>query len=341
MYETTKEEMKRLVSIGKITGISYGFMTPRGREEGVIGLNQVVPEKIELSPNTLYDMASLTKVIGTTTIILQLLESGEIQLDSPLHRYLPEFRDKEVTIRELLTHTSDINPFIPNRHELNQEELREKILALPSGEKRGKKVSYTDTGTILLGFLIEKIYGQPVQEVMAQRILKPLEMSESCFYQVKDKEVAPTEITPNRQLIKGYVHDPKAFVLKEYCGSAGLFSNVRDTMKFANMMLSKGHLVGNPFLKEETVLNLLRDQTLGHDKPRSLGWDLLPYNGRYLLYHTGYTGTFMILDIEEGEGFIFLSNRVHPVDNREEYLELRDHLIQIYLSERQNKETMV
>ena len=341
MYLETKEFMKELVEINKIPGITYAFVSKGKIEIKESGFKQLVPQKIKLGPDTLYDMASLTKVICTTTVVLKLIEKGLVKIDKPLHDYLPEFLDEKVTIRELLTHTSDINPFIPNRNKLNKEELKEAILKLTSGDKRGQQVVYTDTGTVLLGFLIEYFFHKPVQKVFEEEVLIPLEMFQSGFEPLELDKVAPTELTVERGLIKGEVHDPKAFVLGENCGSAGLFATIGDTLHFVEMLLRKGMYKDLRFLKEETVLNLLADYTVGASRPRSLGWDLIPYEGNYLLYHTGYTGTFMIIDILKEEAFVFLSNRVHPKDNRDEYLTLRDELIRIYIKERQKIEKML
>lgn len=336
MYPKTEQKIRELVQNKKIPGISYAFISKEKVEKNIIGFKQLLPEEIKLEEETLYDMASLTKVICTTTIILRLVEEKILVVDEPLASYLPEFLDENVTIRELLTHTSDIKGYIPNRDSLNQSELRKEILKLKSGENRGKVVQYTDTGTVLLGFLIENLYQKSVHDVFREEVLSPLEMISSGFSEITKSLAAPTEVTKSRGVIQGEVHDPKAFVLGEHCGSAGLFANVSDTLNFVQMYLERGTFKDKRLLKEETILNLLTDQTQGFDKPRSLGWDLLSCENRSLLFHTGYTGTFIIIDILSKEAFIFLSNRVHPVDNRLEYLVLRDELIQIYLKERQN-----
>lgn len=341
MYPKTEAYMAELIKANKIPGISYAFYSDKARLVNQIGYQQLFPEKKALEAHTQYDMASLTKVICTTTIILKLIEAKKIEIDQSLHYYLPEFLDEDVTIRELLTHTSDINPFIPNRDSLNQVALKEAMLKLKSGDKRGEVVAYTDTGTVLLGFLIEEFYNRPVQEVFQDEILIPLDMLESTFFEVNLEKVAPTELTQKRGLIKGQVHDPKAFVLGKHCGSAGLFATVEDTLKFVEMLFNRGLVDDQTFLREETVMSLLKDYTKGNSKPRSLGWDLIEYENRVLLYHTGYTGTFMIIDVLKREAFVFLSNRVHPNDNRDEYLQLRDELIQIYLKERQEREKML
>lgn len=335
MYPKTLLKMEELVKSGQLPGVSYGFISQDKKEIGYLGYKQLTPKAVKLTPGTLYDMASLTKVICTTTIILKLVEAGQVDINQALAIYLPEFEDKKVTIKELLTHTSDINPYIPNRNELNQEELIQALLKLTSGDSRGKKTVYTDTGTVLLGLMIEKIYGKSVHAVFMEEVIQPLGMLSSGFNKLPLENVAPTEYSALRGLIQGEVHDPKAYVLKEHCGSAGLFSTVEDTMLFVDMMMNDGKVKEKQFLKADTIQSLLTNYAPHSDKARSLGWDLIHESRGPILYHTGYTGTFLLIDILTSEAFIFLSNRVHPVDNRKEYLAVRDELISIYLKERQ------
>ncbi|MEG0731318.1 MAG: serine hydrolase domain-containing protein [Vagococcus sp.] len=337
MYSKTESFIKQLVDERKIPGISYAFLSKSKQYKKVIGLKQITPFEERLLEDTLYDMASLTKVICTNSVILKLIEKNKLSIDTPLNSYLPEFTDKLVTIRQLLTHTSGINPYIPNRDSLNQEELKREILKLTSNDSRGKIVKYTDTGTVLLGFLIEEIYQKSVHDVFLQEVIHPLKMERSFFYNFDKKEAAPTEYSSKRGLIQGDVHDPKAYVLKDHCGSAGLFSTLEDTILFVQMMMNGGKTVDKAtFLSQKTVMSLCQDYTDGNMKKRSLGWDLIEKNKHTFLYHTGYTGTFILMDIKEQEGLIFLSNRVHPHDNREEYILLRDQLIEIYLNETTN-----
>ena len=336
MYQQTKAFMQKIVNEEQIPGITFAFIEGDSLEKNQIGVKQTCPNIEPLEKETLYDMASLTKMICTNTVILKLLETKTIEIEQPLNVYLPDFLDEKVTIKELLTHTSGINPFIPNRNELEKEELRAAILRLTSDESRGKVVKYTDTGTILLGFLIEKVYGKSVQEVFMEEVLIPLDMTQSRFKNFPKEKAAPTEKRSDRGLVQGDVHDPKAFVLGENCGSAGLFSTLDDTIAFSKMMLSRGKHNQKTFLKSESIDLLLNNYTENCERPRSLGWDLIPYEERFLLYHTGYTGTFIILDIQTQGAFIFLSNRVHPIDKREEYLAIRDELVAIYLAEKIN-----
>ena len=161
-------------------------------------------------------------------------------------------------------------------------------------------------------------------------------MKDSTFLPVNPKNCVPTEVHKKRGLIRGTTHDPKAFVLAEHAGNAGLFSNVYDLEKFVRMYLNEGNFHGKQLLEKTTIAALLQDQTPSGHEGRSLGWDL-KYNRRTetpILFHTGYTGTFLLIDVLNQEAFIFLSNRVHPVDQRIAYVKARDQLIGIYLDEK-------
>lgn len=196
----------------------------------------------------------------------------------------------------------------------------------------GKKVVYADIGLILLGQIIEAFYHRPVQAVITTEVLRPLGMKASNFTPEK-KRCVPTELTATRGLIQGEVHDPKAFILGEHCGSAGLFSNLTDLIKFAKWMLAPQTIPG--VLAPETVAMLYADHTPTHDLGRSLGWDLrYDRSNTPCLYHTGFTGTFMLLDQKGKNALIVLSNRVHPSADNEAFLEWRDKIITTYLAEK-------
>ena len=337
MYKHTIDFIETMYQQAIIPGANYLFYKQGNLFKGNIGYQQILPFKKEVSPKTIYDMASLTKVMMTNTIVLKLLESGEIHLDDSLNKHLVSWHESTVTLRHLLTHTSGINAYIKNRDDLSAKELKEALLQLPvDSSKIGQEKVYTDTGTILIGFMLEEIYGKNVQQLFTEHVLNPLNMSESGFTFIDEKYCSPTENTSNRGIILGDVHDPKAFKLKEHCASAGLFSNIDDTWKFVDMMLNYGKLPsGELFLQEETISQLLTDHTPTKNLSRSIGWDLKYHfsTNHPILFHTGYTGTFIMLDIIGQEAFIFLSNRVHPVDNREEYLDARDRLLNIYQKE--------
>lgn len=342
LYEKTQLKIKEYLQEGIFPGVDYAFVRQGKTENKVLGDAQKLPVVEPLQPAMLFDVASLTKVIGTTTVILKLWEQGKIDMDQPIQAYLPSFDDQRVTIRHLLTHTSNIDSFIPQRDQLNQAELREAFYHLPSGEMIGKQALYTDTGMILLGFMIEQLFDKEVQQVIEEEVLLPLNMSASSFAPTLKEMCVPTENHPTRGLIRGEVHDPKAYVLGRSCGSAGLFSNQQDILRFSQMVLDKGFVNGTSFLQANTIEQLFKDQTPSHDLKRSFGWDLRfdLKDGHPMLFHTGYTGTFLLIDLQSQEIFSFLSNRVHPVDHRDEYLEKRDEILKIYLNEKAGNDIM-
>lgn len=342
MYEQTQMTINQMLTEGIFPGVDYVLMKNGRRIQKVLGHAQLLPEIEPLKKEMLFDVASLTKVIGTTTVLLKLWEAGALDFDQPVQKYLPEFEDESVTIRHLLTHTSDIDSYIPNRDCLNKEQLKTAFYHLSSGDQIGQKVVYTDTGMILLGFVIERFFGKNVQQVIEEEVLMPLKMTASGFAPQNQENCVPTQIHPVRGLIRGVVHDPKAYVLGENCGSAGLFSSQHDLLLFSQMILNQGQVDGKSFLQKETIQQLFMDQTPTKHLGRSLGWDLKfdPKDGHPLLFHTGYTGTFLLIDLQEQEIFSFLSNRVHPEDHREEYLEKREEILKIYLNEKADNDIM-
>lgn len=341
MYPETKKMITDKRLGGVYPGVVYSFINQTGEEVVAEGLAQVLDQEITMTTAKRFDVASLTKVVCTTTVLLKLWESGVIAWDDPLQRYLPAFGNSQITIRHLLTHTSDIRTWIPNRDQLDAAGLRAAYLQLEPGADLGRKVVYTDAGTILLGFMLEEIFGGlPVVEIFRKEVLQPLGMHHSIFLPHDEErgDVVPTAKLADGELLKGVTHDPKARVLGEHAGNAGLFSDIGDLLIFSRMLLAKGQLSnGATFLKSSTIQSLLKDQTPDGQGHRSLGWDL-GTGGAALatpaLFHTGYTGTFLLVDVAVGEAFIFLSNRVHLQDQREAYIAQRDEIIAQYQKER-------
>lgn len=323
-----KKELKQLVSDKVVPGISYAIIDKNNVETHVFGKSQIIPIKKELRYGMLYDVASLTKVVGTTTLILNLVEKDRLSLNNKVADFIPLFDDQRVTVRHLLTHTSAISGYIPHRDELNRKELLDALDSLKVGDWFDKKVVYTDVGLIMLGQIIESFYHEPVQKTITEKILEPLNLKESTFNPQKQFSV-PTEITDKRGLIQGEVHDPKAFVLKEHCASAGLFMTLNDLIKFANWILSDEH--ENDILTNQTINSLFKDWTTNHLQ-RSLGWDLrFSPDQTPWIYHTGYTGTFILLSKKYQQGLIVLTNRVHPSSDNQEFLDRRDKIVSKFI----------
>lgn len=331
MYPKTQACIAEKLNQGVFPGVAYQFIEQRQQETVVLGNAALFPVTEKLTREHLFDVASLTKVICTTTVVLKNYEKGLLSMDDPLQRYLPAFLDSQVTLRHLLTHTSDIQTFIPNRDQLGCEELKQAYLGVRAGKDIGKTIRYTDTGMILLGFMLEAIYQKPLADVFKEEVLFPLEMLASDF-STTDKKVAATQRLADGEILSGEVHDPKARILGIHAGNAGLFSTIDDISKFAQMYLNYGKGPKGQFLKDQTIRLLLKDQAATKNGQRSFGWDFM--KEQTCLFHTGYTGTFLIVDLKKQSAFIFLSNRVHPKDNRKSYLFHRDQLLKTYLKEK-------
>lgn len=315
-------------------GAVLRFIAGETQETHVFGQAALLPKTEPMTKDHLFDLASLTKVVCTTSVLLKLWDQGKIEMEAPLTRWLPAFKDDQVTIKHLLTHTAAINTWIPHRDQLDAAALRKAYLQLESSDTIGQTVSYTDTGTILLGFLLEELYQKPVTEIFQEEVLTPLGMKNSGFPPFPPSQlpmIVPTQQQPDGSILRGITHDPKARVLGNHAGNAGLFSTVDDLTLFVQLLLANGQQQGAPFFSEKVMQALAHRQTPESTKPRTYGWDLL--GAPYQLFHTGYTGTFLAVDIPNKKAFIFLSNRVHPVDHRESYLGHRDEILQCYLKE--------
>lgn len=256
-------------------------------------------------PGLVYDVASVSKVLGVATVVMQLLEEGILELDCPLQLYYPAFQDSTVTIRQLLTHTTGIDPFIPNRDRLSADQLVEAINQIRVTPN--KAFLYTDINFLLLGFMLEYILGQSLDQIFKKRVFRPLGMTETSF--------GPrTEAVPTiKGLSDGLVHDPKARVLGCHAGSAGIFSTLEDLKVFCQYYLSYD-------------FGCDLETNYGHpERPRSLGWNL---EGDWL-DHTGYTGPFIMVNRVSQEAVVFLTNRTYDYDDRPLWIEKRGELIAV------------
>ena len=270
---------------------------------------------------TIYDVASLSKVVGTTTAIMILFDEKKIGLDDPVVNYIPTFGggDKDrVTIRQLLTHTSGL-PAGRDIWRIAQTPLEARALVLntPLEGRPGAQYIYSDLGADVLGLILEVVAGEPLDKFLTRRVFEPLGMDET-FYRPADSlryRIAPTEVTPPRGYpLRGEVHDENAYALGGVAGHAGLFSTAADLSVFAQMMLNGGEYNGVQIITKQTV-ELFTSRSFGH---RALGWDTAEGDygsGRYLgetaYGHTGFTGTSMWIDPEREMFVILLTNRVH------------------------------
>ena len=274
---------------------------------------------------TLWDLASLTKVVGMTTAMMQLVEQDRVDLDAPVARYVPAFTGdgkERVTIRHLLTHSSGLPAWRPLYKEATTPDTALAILlATPLDTVPGARMVYSDLGAILLGKVVERVSGEPLDTYVARHITQPLGMTSTMYRPPASlrERVAPTEYDPWRQRhVRGEVHDENAYMLGGVSGHAGLFSTAADLSRFARMLLGGGMLDSVRILRAATIaqFTVVQDPGLSH---RALGWETPTGQNSAghkmsarAFGHTGFTGTSLWIDPERGVFVLLLSNRVNP-----------------------------
>jgi len=275
---------------------------------------------------TIYDLASLTKVIATTTAAMILYDEGKLSLDAKVADYIPGWAGRwkdEVTVRHLLTHRSGL----PAGRDLwrvarSPGEARQTVIDTPLAFRPGQYFEYSDLGADMLGMVVEAVAGMPLDVFVRQRVFEPLGMNDTFFLppdSVHDR-VAPTEVSPPRGYpLQGQVHDENAYALGGVAGHAGLFGTADDLAVFAQMMLDGGIYRGTRLVSEATV-RLFTQRAAGS---RALGWEMAEGRhgaGEYLsptaYGHVGFTGTSMWIDPERNMFVILLTNRVHAARAR-------------------------
>jgi len=290
------------------------------------GQRALVPAGEPMTEDTIFDAASLTKVVAGTPAVMLLIERGQVKLDGPVRTYIPEFASegKEViTIRQLLTHTSGLRPGVETKSKWQGQEAAirmacaEKLQSIP-----GTTFRYSDINFFLLGEVIQRVSGKTLEEFVAREIYRPLKMVNTDFLPAASNlsRIAPTEMTDG-VMLRGVVHDPTARLMGGVAGHAGLFTTAVDLARYARMMLNEGALDGVRIFKPETVKLMTSVQTpLAVSSRRGLGWDIdsgysRPRGKIFPLGsygHTGFTGTCLWIDPFSKTFWIFLSNRVHP-----------------------------
>lgn len=285
--------------------------------------------------NTIYDMASLTKVIATTTASMILEEQGLLELDKTVASYLPDFNapDKSaITVRMIVTHRGGLEAFAPLYKTFKgREQYLAQINARPLKSAPGTETVYSDWDMILQQLIIERITGQTLDRYVNEHVFKPLGMTSTMFTPDASllSRIAPTEIdTARGGLVHGKVHDENAWAMGGVAGHAGLFSSARDLSIFAQMLLNGGAYNGVRIVKPETLARWTAPQSRGSS--RALGWDTPSKgssSGDYFsprsFGHTGFTGTSIWIDPERGVYVILLTNRVDPTRDNNKHVPLR------------------
>ena len=322
------------------------------------GFAVVRPERLPMRRETVFDIASLTKVVATTPALLRLVDGGAIALDDPVARVLPTFgeRDKgEITFRHLLTHSAGLKPWRAFHEALREKERKtgERLVQTPAGRdwvvdrvlrsarvhEVGEAAVYGDLDFIVLGAAIEEIAAQPLDAFCAAEVFEPLGLTDTRFERLPEdgsplhlpeerrRRIAATENCPWRgRILWGEVHDPNASAMGGVAGHAGLFSTADDLMRFAQAWLDAWHGRGDAFAPG-LVREFSRRQGLPEGSDWALGWDTpsagASSSGRHFgessVGHLGFTGTSLWIDLECEAVVVMLTNRVHLVEKRSRF----------------------
>jgi CubicO group peptidase (beta-lactamase class C family) len=302
------------------------------------GMRAVSPSPAPLSVDDLFDLASLTKVIATTTAVMQLVEARRVDLDAPVAAYWPAFAQNGkslITVRQLLTHTSGLAPDLDLASSWRGADAAlARVAAARPIRPPGETFLYSDINFIALGILVGRVSGEPLDAYASSHIFQPLGMVDTGFDPPPTVlgRIAPTEIEAG-QLRWGQVQDPTAQRMGGVAGHAGLYSTAADLARFARMLLNGGALDGARILRPETVALMTRPIDLPGGVRRTLGWDAASaYSsgmdqafGPSSYGHTGYTGCLIWIDPATRSFLIVMTSRLHP-DGRGDVKPLRRDL---------------
>jgi uncharacterized protein YbbC (DUF1343 family)/CubicO group peptidase (beta-lactamase class C family) len=311
-----------------------GAVVVAGRKGKVVwrrayGNRAVEPAPEQMTADTVFDIASLTKVVATATSMMILVERGLVRLGDPVSRYIPEFGEmgkRNITVEQLLTHRSGLIPDNDIKdYEQGPEEAMRNVWKLAPLAEPGSKFIYSDVNYIVLAELVKRLSGKPIDQFATENIYRPLGMKDTGYKPDASliSRIAPTEKRGDKWM-RGEVHDPRAYLLGGVAGHAGLFSTADDLAIFCRMILNQGEFNGARILSPMGVARMTEARASGGNAvdgmARGIGWDvstgysanrgdLFPVGS---FGHTGFTGTSLWLDPSSDAFVIFLSNRVHP-----------------------------
>lgn len=320
--EVFDEYIRGCLEDGTFPGCVYSLIDKDKSLIKNFGFAQIEPSKREMKKDTIFDIASLTKVVATTTAMMMLLEDGKIQLKTKVKDIIEGYPFGNVTIKHIMTHTAGYPPEPDYRACQDRESLIDRLLKTKSIDGVFEKsVVYSDTGFMILGLIIDKLTGS-FEEFANKRIFEPLEMNNTCFKPDRSdlSKFAATEMCPMRkEIVIGAVHDEKAHLMGGVAGHAGVFSTAQDLSKFAMMILNDGMYKGKYILSKKTIELMSKCYTPDMDETRGLGWVT---KGKYnsmgdlssdkAIFHAGFTGTSLLIDRKYNTAVILLTNRVHP-----------------------------
>jgi len=315
-------------------GAFPGAVLAVGRHDRLIALRafgriEAAPRAPPMPADAIFDLASLTKVVATTTAAAILYDRGRLDLDAPVVRYLPAFGGAAghdaITVRQLLTHSSGLTASgLFWRQAGDRQGILARIDRLAVGDPPGTVFRYQDFNIILMGEIVERITGEPLDRFVQANVFGPLGMTDTGFRPsgARLSRIAPTEQDDQLRhtLVRGVVHDENAFLMGGVAGHAGLFSTARDLSRFARLYLDHGRAGGKQLIRPETIALFSQRQGVPPGSTRALGWDMPPDDGGWAgtrasaraIMHTGFTGTSIYIDPDRDAFVILLTNRVNP-----------------------------
>src|SRR5688572_27084350 len=343
MSEAVLAEVDRLIEAAIRDGVTPGATLAVGRRGKLVRLRGYghldwSSNSAAATPSSIYDVASLTKVAGTTLGIMRHVEAGLIRLDDPVYRHLSYWprkgRTSRITIRHLLAHTSGLPSGVDlDRRGKTREQRIQSIARVRLKGEPGRRVLYSDLGMIVLGAVLERKQGLRMDEYLRTRIYEPLGLMETLFRPAQDApglldRIAPTEVSKRTGLaVHGFVHDPLAASLDGVAGHAGLFSSASDLSVIAQNLLN-GFRSSEAALVQPATMKLFTKRSASG---RALGWELARGSsspaGQFLssatFGHTGFTGTSLWIDPEQDLYVVLLTNRLHPSATNSGHIALR------------------
>lgn len=313
------EEIKKIIDQKIIPGASWAMIDQSSilcQSDGTFGFSGAFSEK-KVTGEELYDLASLTKVIGTTTRVLQLIDEKKWSFSTKVCEILPQYPCLTMDVKDLLLHQSGLPADVKDKSAFSKEKLN-KIFSEITVSHMPKQTIYSDLGYLLLGMMIEATDRISLDKSFNQFIFQPLGMECTHFYVDDPKQAIPTGEKNSRGLIQGVVNDTKAYRLSKPVGSAGLFSSVMDIAIFTQAMLKKDiRLFSKVRFRELMECN---------ESDRTFGWEVKQGQGYSYLFHTGYTGTSIGFDWKTQRGLVILTNRLFQAKDPEQLIEIRDQL---------------
>ena len=320
-YGSLIDKVHAMVDAKLVCGTSLALIEPDGCTMDYYGRYGVVEpyNTMVMDQRALYDMASCSKVIGTTTRILQLIDNHTIHFDDLINHYVKDYQG-DTTIYEALTHTGGLVSDFADKHSLDKDGLTKRILSAPCDYPKGTKSQYSDTGFVLLGWVIEAVDGMKLDESIQKHVVEPLRLHHLGYHPCDEGHTYVPEEIVNGNVIVKTIHDYKGRTLAP-AGSAGIFASLSDVASFVRSYLNQDERLFSKAMFEKIKTTEIFD--------RGLGWDK-QYHGS-TIYHTGFTGTSILMDLDSNRGMVLLTNRIHPSRQDHGFLQARRELNTMWL----------